>query len=204
LRSVAELGPLGLGVQQMAQMHSMNKQCRSSNRLIIVCGLSFAGKSTLANTISAEFGYPQVDVDETKLDLFGSAIDDADLSSDEWRRIYRGTDDKIRAHLRNGDSVVDASRNFRRSERTHARSLAARMRAALVVVYIDAPESLVRQRWAQNRHKQIRRNVSDDLFEEIIAGMEAPTADEKALVFKHDDNIENWLAEHAGCLAGKT
>jgi predicted kinase len=108
------------------------------------------------------------------------------------------------AHLRNGASVVDASRNFRRRERTHARSLAERMSATVVVIYIDAPQSLVRQRWAQNRHRQTRRDVSAEAFEEIIAAMEPPSADEKAVVFRPDDNIATWLAEHAGCLAGKT
>ena len=188
----------------MVPMHSLSEQHQSPSRLIIICGLSFAGKSTLANAICAEFGYPQVDVDETKLDLFGSGIVDADLSPDEWTRIYRETDDRIVAHLRNGDTVVDASRNFRRRERTYARSLAERMGATVVVVYIDAPESLVRQRWAQNRHRQARRDVSVDAFAEIIAAMEPPSADEKALVFQPDDSIANWLAEHAGCLAGKT
>ena len=170
----------------------------------MICGLSFAGKSTLANEICAEFGYPQVDVDETKLDLFGPDIDDADLSPDEWTRIYRETDDRIVAHLRNGDTVVDASRNFRRRERIHARSLAERTSATVVVIFIDASEPLVRQRWAQNRHRQTRRDVSADAFEEIIAAMEPPSADEEALVFRPDDNIANWLGEHAGRLAGKT
>jgi uridine kinase len=55
-----------------------------SNRLIIICGLSFAGKSTLANEISARFGYTEVDVDETKLDLYGPGIDDEQLTQDEW------------------------------------------------------------------------------------------------------------------------
>jgi predicted kinase len=188
----------------MVPMHSLNQQHWSPVRLIIICGLSFAGKSTLADAICTEFGYPQVDVDETKLDLFGSGIDDADLSADEWTRIYREADARLVAHLRNGDNVVDASRNFRRRERIHARSLAERMSATVVVVYIDAPESLVRQRWAQNRYRQTRRDVSADAFEEIIAAMEPPSADEKVLVFRPDDSIANWLAEHTGCLAGKT
>ena len=181
----------------------MNELRWSPSRLIIICGLSFAGKSTLAKAICAEFGYPQVDVDKTKLDLFGSGIDDTDLSPDEWTRIYRETDDRIVAHLRNGDSVVDASRNFRRRERTHAGSLAERMSATVVVIYIDAPHSLVRQRWTQNRLRQTRRDVSAEAFEEIIAAMEPPSVDEQALVFRPDDDIANWLAEHGECLAGK-
>ena len=58
----------------------MNEGHRSSNKLIIVCGLSFAGKSTLANAISAAFGYLQVDVDETKDELFGPGVDEIDAA----------------------------------------------------------------------------------------------------------------------------
>lgn len=123
----------------------MDEEGRPSIKLIVVCGLSFAGKSTLADAICAASGHQQVDVDETKLELYGAEVDDEDLSPEEWARIYAGTDDRIVAHLRNGDSVVDASRNFRQAEREHARVLASRMRAQVELVYVDAPEALVRQ-----------------------------------------------------------
>ena len=64
------------------------------------------------------------------------------------------------------------------------------------VVYVDAPESLVCRRWAQNRDKPTRRDVSESDFEEIISAMEPPNDDEKALVFRHYDNIKDWLATH--------
>ena len=177
--------------------------CRSSNKLIVVCGLSFAGKSTLADAICADFGYRQVDVDDTKLGLYGPGIDDQDLSPAEWTRIYRETDDRIVMHLRNGDSVVDASRNFRQRERNHARAIADRMGAEVLLVYVDTPEALVRQRWAENREKQTRRDVSEKGFEEITEAMEAPTVVEQALVFRHNEEIRSWLAEHAEHLEGK-
>ena len=92
----------------------MNEGCDTGNRLIVICGLSFAGKSTLGAAICSEFGHAQVDVDETKDEIFGPGVnDDEDLSPKEWTRIYTATDDKIVSLLRNGHSVVDASRNFR-------------------------------------------------------------------------------------------
>ena len=59
------------------------------------------------------------------------------------------------------------------------------------------------QRWTENRAKQTRRDVSDEGSEEIIAVMEPPTADEEALVFRHDDNIRTWLAQSSDCLASE-
>lgn len=178
----------------------MYNEHSSSNKLIIVCGLSFAGKSTLADAICASFGYLQVDVDETRTDLYGSDVHDEDLEPEEWTRIYTETDNRILTHLRSGESVVDASRNFRQAEREHARTLAVRMKVEVVIVYLDTPEAIVRQRWAENRIKKTRRDVSDKGFEEIISVTEPPTDAEKAIVFKHDESIERWLQKHANDL----
>ena len=179
----------------------MSNRHLSSNKLIIVCGLSFAGKSTLGNAICAEFGYPQVDVDETKLDLYGPDISDEELSPEQWARIYKETDIRIVNHLKNGENVVDASRNFRKEERNRARGIAERLKIETVVIYVDTSESLVRQRWKANRDEQTRRDVSEADFEEIISVMEPPSADEKALVFRHNDDIKSWLASYAKHIA---
>jgi len=181
----------------------MNARHPSRNKLIVVCGLSFAGKTTLGDAICAEFGYPQVDVDETKVDLYGPEIVDEDLDGEQWTEMYRQTDNRIAGYLRDGSSVADASRNFRKEERDGARVLAKGAGADVVVVYVNAPEWLVRQRWAENRANQTRRDVSDKDFEEIIAVMEPPADDETPLVFRHDEDIKTWLAENTGSLAGE-
>jgi shikimate kinase len=62
--------------------------------LVVVCGLSFAGKTTLGTALARVCNYKEVDVDLTKV------------------------------YLRSGTSV-DASRNFRKEERSHARHVAA-------------------------------------------------------------------------------
>lgn len=181
----------------------MNGQAPSAGRLIIICGLSFAGKTTLADSICAEFGFPQVDVDVTMDDLFGPGVDDSELSHEQWVAIYRQTDARIAKHLRNGESVIDASRNFRKEERDGARHIAGSVGADTVVVYVDAPEWLVRQRWVEDRVTQARRDVSDDGFEEIIAVMEPPSDDERPIVFHHDAGIGTWVEANAGRLAGR-
>jgi predicted kinase len=170
------------------------------SKLIVVCGLSFAGKSTLAREISARFGYTEVDVDATKVDLHGPGIHDEQLTQDEWTLIYRETDDRMLGHLRSGESVVDGSRNFRKHERDQARQIAERAGADLVVVYVDTPEAVVRRRWAENKANPTRRVVSDTELREIIAAIEAPTADERPLVCRHGDTISDWIADHAADL----
>ena len=91
------------------------------NRLIIICGISFAGKTTLGKTIAQRFGYAEVDVDDVKFHLFGHDIKDEDLSQEDWVRLYAETDKLIDRYLQAGKTVIVASRNFKKSERELAK-----------------------------------------------------------------------------------
>jgi predicted kinase len=89
----------------------------SGSQLLFICGLSFSGKSTLGKAIAERFGYEAVDVDETKINLYGQRIKDEDLVPEDWARIYTETDQLIENLLKSGKSVLDASRNFSKTER---------------------------------------------------------------------------------------
>ena len=169
----------------------------NKNQLIIICGLSFSGKSTLARAIVQRFGFAEVDVDETKFNLFGRAIQDSDLKPADWARLYTETDREIAELLADGKTVVDASRNFSKTERDGAKQLAEKCSVALLTVYVDTPEALARQRLLSNRLTPSRRDVSDSDFEDVICAMQVPSADESPLVFEHTGNVETWLTGNA-------
>lgn len=164
--------------------------------LFIICGLSFAGKSTLGRAIAARFGYVEIDVDDTKVSLFGPDVKDEDLTQPDWARIYAETDSLIESSLQSGKTVIDASRNFRKSERQGARQIATKQRAEVVTIFVDTPEEIARQRLLENRAKQSRRDVSDKDFEDILQVMEPPTADENPLIFRYGDQLDNWISEN--------
>jgi predicted kinase len=178
-------------------LQTMNDKRPSSPTLVIVCGLSFAGKTTLADALCRRFGCSQVDVDVTKSALCGGEVTDEEVGPEQWDLIYSQTDREIEGHLGHGRTVVDASRNFRRAERDHARQIASTMQARSVLIYVDTPEPIARQRWNVNKANPTRRNVSDRGFREIISAMEPPGPDEAALLFHHDDNIADWLSCHS-------
>jgi predicted kinase len=170
-------------------------------KLIVVCGVPFAGKTTLAGELRARFDLAHVDVDETKIRLYGDAVRDADLTQTDWDRIYRETDREIAAHLMSGRSVVDASRNFRKSERALAKRIADQDRAQLVTIFVDTPEDVVRQRLLENRRTWARHDVMDQVFEEILRAMEPPTSEEDPLILPHGEQIDRWLARHVSRLS---
>lgn len=166
------------------------------SRLFIICGISFAGKSTLGKLLAEQFGYAEVDVDDVKFQLYGPDAKDEDLSHADWVRIYAETDHLIEDYLRTGKTVIDASRNFRKSERQLARQIATRLDAEVVTIFVDTPEAIAYQRLCENRKMRLRRDVTDKDFAEILQVIEPPTADEHPLIFHHGDQIENWIAEN--------
>jgi len=166
-------------------------------RLIIICGQSFAGKTTLAGLVARRFEYSEVDVDETKSDLFGEDVDDGTLTSANWKRIYRETDARIEHYLESGQSVVDASRNFTLSERERAHRIAAKHNAKTVTIHVDTPVQVTRERLLANRKTNERRDVSDENFEAIFAVWEPPTGAERPLVLTFPDDAANWLERNA-------
>jgi predicted kinase len=167
---------------------------------LIICGLSFSGKSTLGNAIAERFGYEEVDVDVTKISLYGQSTKDEDLQSEDWARIYTETDQLIENLLKSGKSVVDASRNFSKTERNIAKDIACKMGVPLITVYVDTPEKIARQRLHDNRHNPTRRDVTDQNFEDLIRAMQPPTLDEHPVIFHYFSDIDGWLLEHAAQL----
>jgi predicted kinase len=164
-------------------------------KLLIICGLSFAEKSTLGHAISKRFGYAEVDVDNSKVNLHGPMIKANDLTTAQWKTIYQRTDREIEAHLSSDQSVVDASRHFRRAERYESRVLATKLCADFITIHVDTPESVARERRLGSSRKQMRWDVSDADFEDIVAAMEPPALDESALIFHFSDDIEQWLSD---------
>ena len=169
-------------------------------KLLIVCGISFAGKSTLGHAIAQHFGYAEVDVDDTKFSLYGPAIQDGDLRDADWKRVYAETDNLIERHVKASKTVVDASRNFKKREREAAQQLAARLKIEMVTIYVDTSADIACQRLFANRDRQVRLDVTDTDFATILQVTEPPTPDENALVFYYGDDIEQWIKQNFSTL----
>lgn len=166
----------------------------------MVCGLSFAGKTTLAHALVRRLGYVEVDVDDTKVRLYGTDIRDETLSRSQWDHLYAEADAEIVSHIQNEQSVVDASRHFTRAERDHTRCIVRDLNCDVITIFVNIPESIVRQRWQENKRTQTRRDVSDQDFEAIVQAMQPPLSDEQPLVFTYGEEIEHWIDQHTSML----
>ncbi len=169
----------------------------SMPKLILICGTSFSGKTTLAGLLADRFCYAEVDVDETKDRLFGVAVDDDKLEAADWARIYQETDGLIERQLGSGKSVIDASRNFTKAEREGASCIAFKHCAELITIYVNTPMHVTRERLLSNRRSKKRRDVADAGFEDILKVWEPPTLDEQPIVLPFEENVTEWMTKHA-------
>jgi predicted kinase len=170
------------------------------SKLILICGIPFAGKSTLASVIRNHVPCIEIDVDDTKTQLYGSEIADEQLSDSDWVRIYDETDRLTAAHLSAGKLVIDASRSFGRDERERAKRVAESAGAQLATIFVDTPADVARQRLLANRQVMTRHDVPDSEFEHILQAWEPPAPEEAPLVVHHGADIRRWVSEHLDAL----
>jgi predicted kinase len=79
----------------------------------MLCGLPFAGKTTLTKELVHWLGIKRVAIDEINTER-GIWNDETGMSSEDWAKTYQEAYQRIAAFLSQSESVVDDSANFTR------------------------------------------------------------------------------------------
>ncbi len=152
--------------------------------LVLTCGLTGSGKSTVSRRLGERFACEVVRSDvvrkellgidpyERKWDDFGAGAYAADITE----RTYAAMVERADALLAAGSSVVLDGCFTKRSQRAAALALARRRGVPLLVLECQAPESVVRERLEGRASKA--RAVSDgrwEIYHRQAAGFEPPT-----------------------------
>ncbi|HCI78216.1 MAG TPA: hypothetical protein DHW02_00840, partial [Ktedonobacter sp.] len=148
----------------------------------ILCGLPFAGKTTLAKALVRELHLSRVSIDDLNTER-GIWDDEKGLSSEEWTNVYNEAYRRLDALLSQGKSVLDDNANFTREQRDHLRVIAAKYQVPTTVIYVMTPLTEVRRRWQENRQTKVRNDVRDEDFALVVDSFEAPTDDEHVVCY---------------------
>lgn len=163
--------------------------------LYVLCGLSFAGKSTLARALAARLDIPCVAIDAINTER-GVGLDAAPISPDEWAATYAEVYQRISGYLSAGKSAIFDAVNFTREQRDEVREIAENCGAAVCLIYLAVPPELAIMRWQHNRLSGERHDVTDDNYALVRDGFELPAAEEGALVYDGSQALDDWLAAH--------
>ena len=156
--------------------------------LYALCGLPFAGKSTLATALSKNIGAVVVRLDEINQER-GLGLDGSTIPAQEWQRSYREAYRRIADQLDGGQSVIFDHGNFTRAERERVRSIGAHAGALVQIIHVLVSPEVARRRWLRNRLTRERYDVRDDDFELVVRTFEPPDG-EPEVVTIHDLDAE--------------
>lgn len=113
-----------------------------TTRLVVVCGLPGAGKSTVATAVTDRLDAALVRTDVVRKELFS----DPSYTAEESRRTYEAMFERAGSYLAGGDSVVLDGTFRRAARRQQARDLAERRDAALQLVRVSCDEQTAKER----------------------------------------------------------
>jgi predicted kinase len=152
--------------------------------LILMCGLSFSGKSTLAGQLGRELKATVFSLDSINEErgLYGGQ----GIPVEEWVETNRLAQERCRAHLSADRNVIIDDTGSPRFIRDQWRDIAARTHAAFVLVWIQIDPELQRERILANRLAGGRHDVTDKVLLDHVAHFESPT-DEGAITINARD-----------------
>lgn len=161
----------------------------------ILCGLPFAGKSTLARTLAQARGMDYVELDAINGEL-GAGLEGAAIAPEEWDATYAESYRRVDQSLGEGRAVVYDATNFTRAQREQVRAIAARHQVPAAVIFVDVPPAVATQRWQRNRQTGQRFDVRDEDFAQVVEHFEPPADDERVLRYEPSIALLAWIQRH--------
>jgi predicted kinase len=160
--------------------------------LYILCGLPFAGKTTLANQIIAAKDMACVNLDHVKADE-GYFVSDDQVPDADWSGIYDVVHASLLMPLRLGRDVIYDASNLTRKERDEVQELASRRGFGSSLIYVAIPEAKARARWQENKTSHRRFDIPSVVFDEAVKTFEEPSRDEGAIVYAPTQDVARWI-----------
>ena len=159
--------------------------------LYIMCGLAFSGKSTLARKIAEHMGAKIIAFDK----VWVEKGKDQPISKDAagWKFIRGVAQDEITKALNEGNSVVYDDNNVRFEHREELREIAKKYGVKDVVVYLNTPMELIRERESVNKSTGERHDVDPMNFQKVVDQLEPPKPEENCFEFKPNTDLNDFL-----------
>lgn len=140
--------------------------------LILMCGMSFSGKSTLAKALAHRVNASIVSLDDinTERGLRGGL----GMTGEQWADTHRIAQERVARHLETRQVTIVDDTGSPRFIRDTWREVADRADAPMRIIWVDVSEGLQSERLAANRASVHRHDVVDEVMAEHRRTFEPP------------------------------
>jgi predicted kinase len=160
--------------------------------IVLLCGRSFSGKTTVAAALAQHL--PAVVVSFDMINAERGLYGGEGVSVEEWARTYRIAQARTRDAVGSGKIVVVDDTSSPRFLRDGWRQMAGEAAVPLVLVYVDTPLAVSASRHAANRADQSRSDVTDQVMQDHLSSFDAPAADEEPISYSSSNgDLDNAI-----------
>jgi predicted kinase len=149
--------------------------------IVLLCGRSFSGKTTVACDLADQLPATVVSLDAITAER--GLLGGQGVAVDEWERTNEIARDRTRTVVNQGLDVVVDDTNSPRFLRDRWRTVADQESVPLVLVYVDTPIEVILARHQANREGLARHDVVDAVFQAHLGAFEPPADDERPVTF---------------------
>jgi len=147
-------------------------------KLYILCGLSFAGKSTLAKKLAEPLNATIIECDQ-----YISVVRPNSLSKlDEWRAIQNLARAKVKELLESGKNVLYDDLMVDPGNRAELARLAQDCEAEAFTIYLNTSAEIVRQRQQQKSPTHEQQDIWDEHTRLLLSQLVPPLKEESLYV----------------------
>lgn len=165
------------------------------NKLYVLCGLPFSGKSTLSKELVKRYGFSRIDLDEVKFELLGAEVKDEQVDQQGWDTVYQEMYKRINTELKKGKTVIHDAGNFTKYERGLVKQVADEVGVETITIFVNIPKEVCFARLIKNQQTKERFDVPEQTFNEMVAELEVPDSNENTIVYDLNANNKVWFLE---------
>ncbi|OGE44287.1 hypothetical protein A3B45_02910 [Candidatus Daviesbacteria bacterium RIFCSPLOWO2_01_FULL_39_12] len=164
------------------------------NKLYILTGLPYSGKTTLRKELVKRLNFDYVSVDEIMKDK--NTWRTGHLTPDDWNTAYSEAYGKLKDLLKQNRNVILDIGNLEFQERETARQIAEAQGAKHKLIYINTPMEEIMRRRKENKITKTRGHLEDDLLKSAIEKFDEPTAEENPIIYNSEEDLDEWIKQN--------
>ena len=150
--------------------------------LIVLCGLPFSGKSTLARELAQALQMAILSYDQDIYARYKHQVPPGTSKAQEYEMVESIARRQLGTLLQRGQAVIYDDLSLESEDRQVLKQLADECGAQSIVVYADTPLHVIEQRREANRQKAERGHIDEGTMQLDISLLQPPPSQDVVVV----------------------